>query len=287
MFRAPGGALPESRAPRPPRFRRAPSAWARRALREGHASWSVTQAWAPGSGSHPLCHFPAACQVALPLCLGFPSCSRGWQHPVASWASEGARAESSPPGVGEPLAGEACAPDRGPGVRRRWPGAFSDTPSFLLPARPWLLGPRSRQPLPPAPAIPLGALLCCRKALHLDRSLERAASSACCRLTAAAGGVAPFKNKNSAERNSPRGQPPAFGQRGQGFGLTCRCLDAVTGKHGAFWSGEVPIQDEGRGPFRPPCQGVPVSCRWVARGCLSQGGDSLGSLFLVAGPEEG
>lgn len=164
--------------------------------------------------------------------------------------------------------------------------SLTHPPSSSLPGRgSWDPGAGSRCPRP-RPS-PLGALLCCRKALHLDRSLERAASSACCRLTAAAGGVAPFKNKDSAERNSPRGQPPAFGQRGQGFGLTCRCLDAVTGKHSAFWSGEVPIQDEGRGPFRPPCQGVPVSCRWVARGCLSQGGDSLGSLFLVAGPEEG
>lgn len=87
-------------------------------------------------------------------------------------------------------------------------------------------------------------------------------------------GAAPFKNKNNTQRNSPGGQSPAFGQRGQGFSFTCR----GTGKHDAFWSGEVSIRGEGHGLSQPLCQGVPVSCQWVARGCLSQGGDSLGSL---------
>lgn len=142
-------------------------------------------------------------------------------------------------------------------------------PPSSSPARLWAPGTpdRAGSRCPWPQPSPLGAL---------DMSLERAVSSACCQLTAAAGGGGPFKNKNSTQRDSPRGQSPAFGQSGQGFSRTRRCLDEVTGKHDAFWSGEVSVS-------RSPCE--------VARGCLSQGGDSLGSVpsgqagrELAAGP---
>lgn len=62
----------------------APCAWARRARRDSHALRSVTQTQALHSGFTPpsaTSQLRAIGQVALPLCLSFPSCSMGMAVP--------------------------------------------------------------------------------------------------------------------------------------------------------------------------------------------------------------